>query len=391
MSRRDRLPSVPFAVQVVLMAPRPVAGMKGKTKGVVLGLGVFALAAAGAAVLRPARAPESNLSVRRLRWIDVQVPPVPSDLASLVQEGTEIHKTRCAVCHGEQGKGDGPGAALLDHRPRDYTRGNFKFRTSPLGETPFDDDLFRTITCGIAAAGMPSFAALPEHDRWALVACVKSLARRTDEDGETFNQFEMRPATLRVAYATAGRSVSADAARLGDALFHGSKGGCILCHGPEGKGDGISSKDLKDDADLPIHPANLTRGLVGFKTGERPEDVFRVVTNGMAGTPMPSFRVNLSDEERWQLACYVTSLFRPVPRGEAAFLVGGCKTCHTIGRGKLIGPDLAGVVARRGEEGMKTYLADRSAPADGCAARTAERGLAGTDAEAVIAYLRDWR
>lgn len=365
--------------------------MKGKTKIVVLGLGALALAAAGVAVLRPSRVAESALGVRRLHWIDVEVPPAPSDLASLAKEGEQIHRARCAVCHGEEGKGDGPGAALLDCRPRDYTRGNFKFRTSPVGETPWDDDLFRTITCGIAAAGMPSFGALPVRDRWALVACVKSLAKRVDEEGETFNPFETRPATRRVAYASTGRKVTADAVREGDALFHGPKAGCILCHGPEGMGDGIASKDLKDDADLPIHPANLTRGAVAFKTGERPEDVFRVVTNGMAGTPMPSFRTSLSDEERWQLACFVTSLFRPVPRGEAVFLVGGCRTCHTIGRGKLIGPDLAGVVARRGEEGMRALLADRTGPADGCAARTAERGLAGTDAEAAIAYLRDWR
>lgn len=304
----------------------------------------------------PAETP--GYSPRRIRWADVEVPETPKDLASLAKMGADLYKQQCAVCHGDKGKGDGVVAPMLEHRPRDYTRGNFKFKTSAVGEMPFDDDLYRTITSGVPAAGMPSFGDLREEDRWALVAYVKKLSEKEFDDGEVLNFFELRPATTRLTYDVSNRQVTPDAVKRGREIFTTEKGGCVLCHGPEGLGNGISAKDLKDDADLPIHPRNLTRGEVEFKTGSQPSDIFRILANGMAGTPMPSFRANLTDDERWDAACFVTSLFKPIPPGEQLFLRVGCKSCHTIGAGKLIGPDLAGVTTRRDGAWLKRWLKD---------------------------------
>lgn len=36
-------------------------------------------------------------------------------------EAKKIFAQRCTTCHGDGGKGDGPGAAALDPKPRDYT------------------------------------------------------------------------------------------------------------------------------------------------------------------------------------------------------------------------------------------------------------------------------
>jgi mono/diheme cytochrome c family protein len=36
------------------------------------------------------------------------------------QQAQQIFSTRCAVCHGAEGRGDGPGAAGLTPRPRNY-------------------------------------------------------------------------------------------------------------------------------------------------------------------------------------------------------------------------------------------------------------------------------
>lgn len=36
--------------------------------------------------------------------------------------GVEMYKTYCAVCHGVEGKGDGPAASALKARPADLTR-----------------------------------------------------------------------------------------------------------------------------------------------------------------------------------------------------------------------------------------------------------------------------
>jgi nitrite reductase (NO-forming) len=56
--------------------------------------------------------------------------------------------------------------------------------------------------------------------------------------------------------------------------------------------------------------------------------------------------------------------FAPASRGDQAeaekgkklFQERGCAACHTIGKGKLTGPDLAGVTERRDEEWLKKWL-----------------------------------
>lgn len=41
--------------------------------------------------------------------------------AAAVTEADQIWTTRCALCHGAGGKGDGPAAAPLNPKPRDMT------------------------------------------------------------------------------------------------------------------------------------------------------------------------------------------------------------------------------------------------------------------------------
>jgi len=43
-------------------------------------------------------------------------------------------------------------------------------------------------------------------------------------------------------------------------------------------------------------------------------------------------------------------------KGEELFQSKGCVACHTIGEGKLSGPDLQGVTERREEEWMKKWI-----------------------------------
>ena len=53
-------------------------------------------------------------------------------------------------------------------------------------------------------------------------------------------------------------------------------------------------------------PADLTAGQ--FKSGPTVEDIYRTMTTGLSGTPMPSYRDAFPDEDRWALAYYVLSL-----------------------------------------------------------------------------------
>ncbi len=49
--------------------------------------------------------------------VPVPVPPLPADPAA---EAKQIFNTRCVVCHGDHGAGDGPGAAALVPKPRAF-------------------------------------------------------------------------------------------------------------------------------------------------------------------------------------------------------------------------------------------------------------------------------
>ena len=45
-----------------------------------------------------------------------------------------------------------------------------------------------------------------------------------------------------------------------------------------------------------------------------------------------------------------------VVKGEAVFKEMGCVACHTVGKGKLTGPDLLGVTQRREEEWLRKWI-----------------------------------
>src|SRR6266478_1485307 len=89
---------------------------------------------------------------------------------------TAVYNHACSWCHGKDGRGDGPAAfsinKYLSPRPRDFTRGRFKFRSTPSGQLPTDDDLLRTLERGIPGY-MPSFAGLTAGERRLAVTAVK--------------------------------------------------------------------------------------------------------------------------------------------------------------------------------------------------------------------------
>jgi mono/diheme cytochrome c family protein len=217
---------------------------------------------------------------------------------------------------------------------------------------PFDDDLYRTIAFGIPVGGMPRNTQLEPTDRWALVAYVKSLAVFDRPDGRRENHFETKAPGRRW---TATMPDDADPVRGRDLFQRGV--GCASCHGMSGKGDGPAAAGLVDAWERPAPAPDLTRGDLTFKTGSRPEDLYRVLALGMAGTPMPSF-ASLPEKDRRDLVAHVRSLLEPIPAGERLFLSAGCTACHTIGRGKHVGPDLIDVGSRRDRAWLRRWLAD---------------------------------
>ena len=106
-----------------------------------------------------------------------QAEPSPTDTttASAISPGEEAQttfKTVCATCHGEGGLGNGPGAATLTPKPRNYTDKTWQASVT-------DDQIKRTILMGGAAVGKsPMMPAQPQlKEKPEVVAALVKIIR----------------------------------------------------------------------------------------------------------------------------------------------------------------------------------------------------------------------
>lgn len=243
----------------------------------------------------------------------------PTDAAS-IQRGKELYELKCRWCHGDNGDGKGIIADRVNPKPRDFTKGTYKFRTTQSGEIPTDWDIFRSISEGLHGTSMYSWkGALPEKDRWALVAFIKTFSDRFKNEQVTKDKILTEPVPGEKGSPYPGDPGKASAALLqeGDKLYHDPNGAkCYMCHGDKGRGNGPSADSLTDDWNNPIWPADLTKGY-DLRGGDTPQDIYRGISTGLSGSPMPSYRGSLDaddkkdTEKRWALAYYVKNLQAP--------------------------------------------------------------------------------
>ncbi len=210
------------------------------------------------------------------------------------KRGKELYRRYCLGCHGVLGNGQGENAIHLDPRPRDFTAGIFKCRSTPSGSLPLDTDLFDTIGRGLHASGMPSWEALTKHERVDLLAYVKFLCPRFREE-KAAPPIPIPPETADTAESI-GR---------GKQLY--KKMECWKCHGQQGRGDGPSAATLTDSKERPIVPYDFTTGE-RFKCGQTNQDLYRIFMTGLDGTPMPSFADDLKPDQAWDLVHYLRTL-----------------------------------------------------------------------------------
>lgn len=94
--------------------------------------------------------------------------PVAVTEASLLR-GREVYIKECASCHGDQGRGDGPGVKDLEVKPGDLADQSVKNQS--------DGALFWKITEG--RKPMPSFAEnYSEEDRWNVINYIRQLTAK---------------------------------------------------------------------------------------------------------------------------------------------------------------------------------------------------------------------
>ncbi|HKY70847.1 MAG TPA: quinol:electron acceptor oxidoreductase subunit ActD [Nitrospira sp.] len=130
-------------------------------------------------------------------------------------------------------------------------------------------------------------------------ACSRDMEEQTSYQAQEAPRRHSPPQSVpreSRAFLSVHADVNKRPAEAGARLFHIN---CAHCHGTQGQGDGPVAAFLKE------RPANL-KGEEVLAMSE--EAIYRVVTDGK--DMMPSFRGELSAEERLQVARFVTSLSR---------------------------------------------------------------------------------
>jgi cytochrome c len=254
------------------------------------------------------RPPEPRRRTAARRWFAVVLVSLAAALIGPVRaqgpdigteaqrnSGKQLYAKYCAQCHGEKGDGEGDAATHLRPRPRNFTTGKFKVRTTPNGALPTHQDLVDIIRRGMPYTSMPAWPNLADQE-------VSDLAYFLTTFSADFSNAENVPKPM--TFPSAPNSTNETIA-LGKKLYEDT--GCVRCHGSLGRGDGPSASTLKDDWGYPIRAANLAQRWT-FRGGASRADIFRTMTTGLNGTPMPSFADALAPEQRWAITDFIASL-----------------------------------------------------------------------------------
>lgn len=180
-------------------------------------------------------------------------------------EGRKLFQSLCFVCHGAEGKGDGPLTKRMDVRPADLTSGTTRARS--------DEELLAII------AGRDDHQPSRVMPRWG------TLIRDTDMDAVlAYVRFLQRSKHRLEGDPVVGRTIYQDY--------------CVVCHGEQGKGDGIKA------VLLPLKPADHTNAERMDRLSN--QELRNVITRG--GSYMPSWANTLTPTEVDAVIAYIRLL-----------------------------------------------------------------------------------
>ncbi len=180
-------------------------------------------------------------------------------------------------------------------KPRDFTKGMFKFDSTSSGEPPLDSDIIRTIRDGNPGTSMPPWKRFSDAEVKAVVDYLKKFAPP--------DTFEAKGTVIKVVTPSGSKD---KLIALGRELYEKTK--CWECHGKAGRGDGEKGwqEKFKDDWGNRIYPADQTSPWE-YRNGTDVKDIFVTISAGLNGTPMTSYGDTVPEEKRWALAYYVKS------------------------------------------------------------------------------------
>ncbi|MEP6617882.1 MAG: cytochrome c/FTR1 family iron permease [bacterium] len=164
---------------------------------------------------------------------------------------------------------------------------------------------------------------------------------------------------------------------------------CAACHGATGLGDGPNGAAL--------NPKPPAIGTVALMRDKSPALMYRIVSVGIAGTPMAGFAGAMTSEQRWNVVAYVNAMRSTKPQlleGEGLF-TQRCASCHGIG-GASDGVYARSLTKLPPEIGTVAFQVERS---DDQLARVVRDGISGSampgsrdlsdpQVASVVAYVR---
>ncbi len=209
-------------------------------------------------------------------------------------KGKSLYDQWCAQCHGEKGDGKGPATDLVWPKPRDFTKGTYKFKSTASGDPPADSDIARTIRNGNPGTSMPPWKRFSDAEVKLIVDYLKKFSPDT---------FETKGTPIKVAKSSSSKDkLIAEGKQMYD------KAKCWECHGKAGRGDGEKGwqDKFRDDWGNRAYPADQTSPWE-YRKGTDVNEIFITITAGIDGTPMTSYGDTTTDEQRWALAYFVQS------------------------------------------------------------------------------------
>ena len=216
-----------------------------------------------------------------------------------IERGKLVYLEKCVFCHAEDGSGKGVSAFYSSPRPRNFIKGQYKFRTTPFGKIPTDDDLYQMLVRGMPGTTMPSWKHLPEVDLKSLVLYLKTFSKK-------FAKFVKKGKSHKLIKVGSPPPFDQQSLKRGKKFFDTT---CSGCHGLKGRSDGESTKrnvDIESDA---IRPRNLSKPWM-FRRGSTPKDLFLTIRTGLSTTAMPRHSKRIyKDSEIWDIVYYIRTLF----------------------------------------------------------------------------------
>jgi DMSO reductase family type II enzyme heme b subunit len=219
------------------------------------------------------------------------------ELTEEQKKGKKLYMNLCAPCHGHKGDGKGFARSFTFPRARDFTTGKFKFRSTPSGQPPTDEDLIRVTKKGNPGTTMPAYGEQLSDDETMLI--INFIKEKLAPEA-----FKIKPTPYEIGDPP---DSNPEIINLGREIYE--KGGCVSCHGRYARGDGEFGweEDMKDDWGDRIYPSDLTHPWE-LRNYASVKDLYRAIITGLDGTPMTSYKDEYSEDELWALAHYLKSI-----------------------------------------------------------------------------------